>query len=326
MDEQGTNNHEELLARWIAGQATDQELEQLAESGLLEQYARIIEEVDTWEVPPMDVQASFEKLKTKKQSNQAEPAAPLKTVPTDQPTGKVVPLYKQRWFAVAAGIAAIVGLFGLFNIGGGDTTIVTAFGETQSVVLPDSTSVLLLANSSLSFDEDGWQDDREVELNGGAYFDVETGSTFSVETEMGTVQVLGTQFEVHVEEGFFKASCYEGKVKFKANDADETPILTAGNGAIFTKEKGLETVDNPNKEFIPPVGEGVTKYIDASLREVLYGLTRQYGVTFVGAGAFMERRFSGGYPNNSLDDALELVFGPLNIKYERDGRRVTVSN
>jgi len=50
-------------------------------------------------------------------------------------------------------------------------------------------------------------------LFGKAYFDVDKGKTFTVKTDLGTVQVLGTRFDVESRDSIFKVVCYEGSVK-----------------------------------------------------------------------------------------------------------------
>ena len=70
----------------------------------------------------------------------------------------------------------------------------TGYGETRQVTLPDGSTVLLNANSSLEFSEN-WQpaDEREVWLEGEAFFEV-TPVVFSSVTK--PIKVCGTRWGI----------------------------------------------------------------------------------------------------------------------------------
>ena len=86
------------------------------------------------------------------------------------------------------------------------STYVTRYGETQTILLPDSSTVLLNANSRLTLSTD-WTDTREVWLEGEAFFRVRKIKRitspasaehvkFIVRTDRLNVEVLGTEFNV----------------------------------------------------------------------------------------------------------------------------------
>jgi ferric-dicitrate binding protein FerR (iron transport regulator) len=56
--------------------------------------------------------------------------------------------------------------------------------------------LILNAASKLSFNEKKWADQRALTLEGEAFFKVQKGQTFSVNTTAGVITVLGTQFNV----------------------------------------------------------------------------------------------------------------------------------
>ena len=89
-------------------------------------------------------------------------------------------------------------------------TYQTEYGQTLRQHLPDGTSVVLNANSTLSVPSD-WQagTSRQVKLVGEAFFEVkhtESNDKFIVETEKGVVTVLGTKFNVQEREGQLELS------------------------------------------------------------------------------------------------------------------------
>ena len=55
--------------------------------------------------------------------------------------------------------------------------------QKQEISLPDNSQVSLNALSSVTYNESSWDENRELTLNGEAFFKVEKGSTFEVKTK-----------------------------------------------------------------------------------------------------------------------------------------------
>ena len=70
------------------------------------------------------------------------------------------------------------------------------------------------------------QTKRDLTLEGEAYFKVQKGQTFSVNTTDGVVKVLGTHFNVKQRNNYFEVNCYEGLVSVTYNN--ETVKLPPG--------------------------------------------------------------------------------------------------
>ncbi|MDP4820086.1 MAG: FecR family protein, partial [Saprospiraceae bacterium] len=121
--------------------------------------------------------------------------------------------------AVAASMAVL--LIARFLLTDDALSIQTTIGESLVYTLPDGSTVTLNALSSVRFDPDGWSENRSLELQGEAYFEVRKGSSFEVLTPDGTITVLGTAFNVFAREGAFKVVCFEGKVRVAANNQSE---------------------------------------------------------------------------------------------------------
>ena len=77
-------------------------------------------------------------------------------------------------------------------------TLYVPAGQRAELILPDSTHVWLNARSKLVYPISFGKDNRQVELNGEAYFDVihNEKQPFVVKTPQMDIQVLGTEFNV----------------------------------------------------------------------------------------------------------------------------------
>jgi ferric-dicitrate binding protein FerR (iron transport regulator) len=119
----------------------------------------------------------------------------------------------------------------------------TMYGEIKNVLLPDSSTVVLNANSTLRI-SDNWNEKqgREVWLEGEAYFQVErsrvvTGQKFTVHTKSLDVEVLGTKFNV----------------KEKAI-VEKKALLIMRPGQVVTVDSQMETRVNEDKDVIARSG------------------------------------------------------------------------
>lgn len=128
--------------------------------------------------------------------------------------------------------------------------IKTAYGETKSLRLPDGSEVTLNANSHLSFDvRELIGRERKVDLEGEAYFHVVQRSieglrsSFNVNTEEGgTIEVLGTSFNVQNRRDYTQVVLESGKVKFKT----DTKATTLEPGEMIEYSKTTQKVSKKN--------------------------------------------------------------------------------
>lgn len=114
----------------------------------------------------------------------------------------------------------------------------TPRGGQYRVDLADGSRVWLNAASSLVFPVDFNGNERVVELEGEAYFEVahKDDQPFIVKASQTTVQVLGTHFNVSAygDETFQKTTLLEGKVQVMAGDGRYQ--LQPGQQVIFDKK------------------------------------------------------------------------------------------
>jgi len=85
-----------------------------------------------------------------------------------KPQAKVVSFSWKPMVSVAAAAAIIVGLI-LFWPNEILRSIACADGKQEIITLPDASTAVLNAGSTLTFSDD-WEDERTVELNGQAFF------------------------------------------------------------------------------------------------------------------------------------------------------------
>lgn len=220
---------------------------------------------------------------------------------------KIVPLYKNALFKIAAVIALCFGfLFSLYQF---NNETILASGK-MNVTLPDNSLVALNENASIEYNKLFWNFNRKVNLNGEAYFKVQKGEKFQVITQNGTVSVLGTQFNVKTENETFEVSCYEGKVKVEASN--QTSILTKGMVVSLNQHKlapSTTTLTEPSwkNEAIEMTFE------NENLNAILAEIEKNYNVKIT-TNSTTEQTFTGKIPTRDLDVALQIIASTYHLE------------
>jgi len=114
----------------------------------------------------------------------------------------------------------------------------TAKGQHSTITLQDSTEVTLNYMSELKVGRSPFEKARHVELKGEALFQVRrNGIPFIITTNIGTIQVMGTQFNVRVRDNKMEVAVLSGSVKVSVNKngADSSIILMKGQIVVCDK-------------------------------------------------------------------------------------------
>jgi ferric-dicitrate binding protein FerR (iron transport regulator) len=178
----------------------------------------------------------------------------------------------------------------------------TDYGQTKQVQLPDGSLVTLNANSELAYRR-GWEkgQDREVQLQGEAFFDVAHrpavgGPKFVVRAAGVRVEVLGTQFNVFNRHESVKVSLNRGKIRLQLAQADGTKALDMAPGQMVevTKANQVVTPVPVDAEKLSSWRRQKLTLDNVTLAEVAGMITENYGYGVVFADpALARRRLSG---------------------------------
>ncbi len=295
-----SENENTYLAKWLNNDLTAQELEDLKSRPEYQEYKKIVQGMEFFDPPNFDVKDALQTTLEKLDQTQETKVIWLK------------PLFYT--ISVAASIILIIGLF--FT----KVTYTTLPGEQLAIVLPDGSSVDLNASSTLSHQRFFWANNRTVHLNGEAFFQVTSGTNFTVTTPLGNVEVLGTKFNVRHRPDEFKVGCYEGKVRVSSLE-NQKKILEKGE-AVALKDKELVPVKVTN--ISPLWMQGESLFDTSPLGLVLDEIERQYNITFDRNAVDQNQLFTGGFNHKNLKIALESVLTPMGIEYVINGTKISL--
>ena len=233
---------------------------------------------------------------------------------------QVISLKNNFIFKVAASIALLVAV-SYFLLNNSQTTLKTNYAENKSFTLPDESIVDLNAVSTITYAK-SFLKNRELELEGEAYFKVKKGSSFTVNTSQGSVQVLGTKFNVKNREKAFNVFCYEGRVEVK--HGTDKIILTKGEGVQLVNNNKLIKIDNTSLN--EPLWLNNESYFNQEIYdEVLAEFERQFNVKIITNNIDTGELFTGGFNNNNLETALKSITLPFNINYQIKDNEIVLS-
>jgi len=292
---------DDIYARYAAGELSEEEIAKLKESGELEDLDKILKSADELQLPEYDLDGAYAKLKER--NSKAKQPTIIRRL--------IFPL------SVAASLFLIIGAFLFFR---NDAMIVMSDPITNEVyTFKDGTAISINRGSTIEYNEKNWIKTRAVELNGEAFFEVEKGIPFIVETEYGTVEVLGTSFNIRTHDELLDVNCFTGKVKVVNNSGKE--IVLSANEGVQLSNQNFGQIKKVN-ESKPSWQQGFSEFESVSAKLVFEELERQYGLTV--NGEIPNEPFKGTFVHNNLNEALKQICEPLNLKCTFNNKEILI--
>ena len=259
--------------------------------------------------------AFFKGGKFRWKKSEADIWANIEAQLVDQPQGRSMSLNFNlvRWMAAAS----IVVLFSLGSFLRFYTiTIKTLAGQHLEARLPDQSEVKLNAQSSVSYHPYWWFVSRKVNLEGEAFFEVQKGSKFTVESKIGITQVLGTSFNIFAREEIYKVTCITGTVKVRSRMGYEA-IIKPNSKAEINKNGEINVLTHI--ETFPEISwkKNIFLFTATPVHAVFTEIERQYGVT-IDTKINNESLYTGNFSKDqNVEEILEYVCPALGLKYVR---------
>lgn len=198
-------------------------------------------------------------------------------------------IFLRNTLKVASAILILIGSSYYFNLSQSDKSdnllqsIYVPPGSRTSITLPDGSLVWLNSNTSFKYPTTFASENRIVELNGEAYFEVAKNEDklFIVKTNKYNVEVLGTTFnvEAYANEASFKTGLFTGKVKlYKEQQANESLYLKPGEAAELIGDALQVSSANQNSFRWK---DGLIILEDKSFTEIMRLFEKYYDVQIV---------------------------------------------
>jgi transmembrane sensor len=312
------NDIKNILARYLAGTATEPEKE-LLERFFAENTAEALQE----QINPAEYRMLESRLRQK---------IHIQLTPRLKWSGLM--------WRVAASITFIAALVVFYRITEQKDKVTPAVeiaklvrtterGQKITIRLPDGTIVKLNSSSKLIFPHKFTGSTREVTLNGEGYFEVVHNPSlpFVVHTDHSATQVLGTSFNINAKSSFAtEVTLVHGKVKVSGVEGEEAITLKPSQQAIITQGKKLIDTASVDVTRYIEWKDNVMTFDNAPLNQVVTKLEEWYGVDIVvNSSAIESCRITARYESESLENVLESLEFLLKGDYTLEGKNVTLS-
>jgi ferric-dicitrate binding protein FerR (iron transport regulator) len=293
---------ENYLAKWLNNELSEAELTEFKNSDEYAAYERIVINANALEAPDFNADEALVALENKRALH----------------NNKVVQLNPFKRFLKVAAAVAILLTGTYFYTSTLDQVVSTAYAQNKEIVLPDNSEVILNADSKITYSDKKWNDNRNINLEGEAFFKVAKGKRFTVATKAGNVTVLGTQFNVENRTDFFEVTCYEGLVSVSFN-GKETKLPAGSSFVAINQEIVSHKVQNSTT---PSWVNEESSFKSIPLRYVFDEFQRQHDIRVETKNIDLNQLYTGSFSNTNTQLALQSITAPSRIKFKFEGSKV----
>lgn len=205
--------------------------------------------------------------------------------------------------------------------------IQTGVGERSQATLPDGTVVSLNALTSVSYDCSMTDGQRNVYIEGEAYFDVakDADHPFVINVNQMEVTCLGTELNIrnYADEQTSSVVLVDGKVRVATECGDLT--MEPDSRVECDKESMHLSKTNVVASNYTCWLNGETRYNNQTLADISRELARNYHINIVITNdELREQRFTGFLGSCSLRNVLDILTITSDMAYQIDGDSVYI--
>jgi ferric-dicitrate binding protein FerR (iron transport regulator) len=232
--------------------------------------------------------------------------------------------------------------------------IKTRLGSRSEVLLSDGTEVMLNAGSSIKYNSDYNSQNRDLVLEGEAYFKVVKNINLPLIVNAGNISIkaTGTEFNVkaYSDEGIIETTLAKGEIEISQkgnNDKNRILVLTPSQKAIYASKTDQLTLDRIKE--IEPLAVKPAKIItdrllvsaktdveqvtawtsnklivrSENLENLCTKLERKYDVAFIFSDEEVKKhRFSGVLLDETFQQVMDVIKLTAPVDYYLDGKNV----
>ena len=245
----------------------------------------------------------------------------------------------QRGFRVLR-YAAVVALGGLClhlyqRLGETSTwhEVYASYGETERVVLPDSSIIWLHADSRLLYPERFGTRTRQIYVSGEIYADIarDPRHPFVVASNGSTLRVLGTEFNLrsYGDNDQIEVTLVEGSVALHVPTVKGTKSCRLTPGDVVRVDRGTGTLEQYRidpSDYVSWKDRRALYFINRPLGEIVEELQRSFDVTIsVRDRSLLETNYLATFVNGeTLDEILAALNGDGSMEITREGDQYVI--
>lgn len=199
--------------------------------------------------------------------------------------------------------------------------IIVPPGQRINLILSDNSNVWLNANTTFRYPARFSKKERDVYLDGEAYFEVtnEINWPFIVKTDKGSIRVTGTRFnvEAYSEYNTFETSLFEGGVDIYVNHVKLVSLNPNQKSSLEGDHLLLSHITDTDEYLWR---EGLIAFKNKRLDEIFASLEKYFNVTIrVNPEKLPQHTYTGKFrQSDGVDYALRVLQKSIHFEYGRD--------
>ena len=331
----------ELIAKKAAGEANDDELQEL--SRLLEKFPEAMYSIETighyWNAQKDQIAiAEREEALAKHLHRFQQEKAVVETINSNK---RAVVRRLLAGSAVAAAITAISLGAWYFKINDRSAkrvskTLAASNGTINHLTLPDGSKVWLNAGSTLTYEEGfGKNKTREVTLSGEGFFEVRHDGLhpFVIHTPQVDIRDIGTRFNVkaYPTDKTTEATLLEGAIEVTLKNGGGSTVLSKPNEKVIVNNEAALSI---TKVAVPGTDtlmaetawmKDMLVFRNETFGELAEKMERWYDVTITFDNrSIKQHRFTGIFSNETIEQALSELKQIYSFKYKDSSGTIVI--
>ncbi len=327
-----SNLSEDIINKYLTGQCSEEELVEVnAWMKESEENARQLFRME--EIYHL---GKFNQYADRKQMARAEKQLYKKLDEEKRKQNKILRMH--RWMKYAAMIAVILVIGGgsgywLYQNGNNQHMMVAVANEgiVKEIILPDGTKVWLNNSATLKYPREFSEKERNVYLDGEAYFEVTKNrhKPFTVQSDAMRVRVLGTTFNFKCDKNYriAEVTLIEGEIEVKGNKEEGQIILAPGQRAELNKNNGRLTVKQVDAKMDAVWHDNLIPFQKADIFTISKALERFYDIKIIlSPDMRADKTYSGVLKKKStIESVLKSLQNSISIDYKIVGNNIFIS-
>lgn len=227
----------------------------------------------------------------------------------------------KRTIQIAATFLLLISLSGLVYFYTFKPKVYESISESQTIVLPDGSSVMLNKNSKLKVGARFNQFSRKITLDGEAYFKVKKADfPFFVKTNTAVVRVVGTEFNVKTRVDKVELAVNEGVVEFyNTKLSDDKVTVTQGYLSTCIKNNAPTEPEELLLDDYPGWLFGKFSFQNNTLLEVCTELETSLNIEIaINAEALSSKCITGTLDSSKPDEIMQILCTLIGHNYKKE--------
>lgn len=201
--------------------------------------------------------------------------------------------------------------------------VIADMGEKASLTLPEGSKISINSGSKIIYYSDYNSKNRDIELEGEAYFDVSHNpqKPFTVQCKDIRVKVLGTSFGIKAYENEDIISVVLNSGIIQLITPEEEIDMKPNERIIYNRKTQKTSLEVVNAEDYTDWRKNRLRFEDESLEVIMNTVSRMHNIDIVfNNSAVKEQRFTGTIDNTNIETVLNAIKLTSPIDYNiKDG-------